>query len=69
MEGTGGTAQLCHLAGALLQNRLFLRSALLYSQLKVTRTNQNAGWMFKLHLSPFLSDHFPPVFCIGFGGM
>lgn len=57
------------LTGALLQNRLFLHSALLYLQLKLTGTNQNTGWMFKLHLSPFLSDHFPPVFCIGFGGM
>lgn len=34
----------------------------------VTRTNQKTAWMFKLHLSPFLSDHFPPVFCIGFAG-
>lgn len=68
-EGIGRRAQLCHLAGALLQNRLFLHSALLYAQLKVTRINQNTGWMFKLHPSPFLSDHFPPVFCIGFGGM
>lgn len=30
-EGTGRRAQLCHLAGALLQNRLFLHSALLCS--------------------------------------
>lgn len=33
-EGTGRTAQLCHLAGALLQNRLFLHCcALLTAQL------------------------------------
>lgn len=38
-DGWDGMAQLCHLAGALLQNRLFLRLPLLCSQWKVIGIN------------------------------
>lgn len=63
------TAELCHLTGALLQNRLFLHFPLLCVQLKVIGQVylQNTVWMPTLRIS--FPICFTAVFCIGCGGL
>lgn len=52
-DGWDGTAQLCHLAGALLQNRLFLHFPLLCLQWKVIRINVSSKHSMDDHTASF----------------
>lgn len=62
-SGSGdGMAQLCHLAGALLQNRLFFHFPLLCSQLKVIGTNVPSKHSVDAHTA-YLFFFIWPFYC------